>query len=69
MTEEPKGSGMSFRAKAILWAALSLIVGGIAGVVGVFLGAPFYFGFFFALVLTGMSGLFALAAHVGSRMK
>jgi len=69
MTEEPKGSGMSFRAKAILWAVLSLVAGGIAGAVSVFLGAPFYFGFFFAFVLTGMSGLFALAAHVGSRMK
>jgi hypothetical protein len=60
---------MSFRAKAILWAVLSVAVGGIAGVVSVFLGAPFYFGFFFAFVLTGLTGLFALAAHVGSHMK
>jgi hypothetical protein len=69
MTESPKKPGMSFRAKALLWTALSLILGGIGGEVGVFLGAPFYFGFFFVFVLTGMSGLFALAAHIGSSMK
>jgi hypothetical protein len=60
---------MSFRAKAVVWTVLSLVLGCFGGGVGVFLGAPFYFGFFFALVLTGMSGLFALAAHVGSNMK
>jgi asparagine N-glycosylation enzyme membrane subunit Stt3 len=69
MTERPTKPGMSFRAKAVLWTVLSLVLGGIGGGVSVYLGAPFYFGFFFALVLTGLSGLFALAAHVGNTMK
>jgi hypothetical protein len=39
-------------------------VGGLCGYLGTILTAPFYFGFFFGFVLTGLIGMFALAAYI-----
>ncbi len=44
--------------------AISLLVGAIGGYLGTILTAPFYFGFFFGFVLSGLIGMFALAAHI-----
>lgn len=51
--------------KALLWLVASLAVGAAAGQFCVVqYGAPFSFGFFLGFVLIGLSGLFAIAAHV-----
>jgi len=55
---------MSFQVKAILWTVVSFVMGVIGGYIGVYLTAPFYFGFFMTFVLTGLIALFALAVHV-----
>ena len=66
-TEQKTGTqkpGMSFRIKAILWTVISVVIGVIGGYIGEYLTAPFYAGFLFAFVLTGLVALFALAVHV-----
>ncbi|GEM_PF-5187758 len=56
---------MRLRPLLLLYTILSLIAGVIGGWAGTrFFGAPFYFGFFLAFTLGGMTGLFALAVHV-----
>jgi hypothetical protein len=55
---------MSFRVKAVLWTIASVITGTIGGYIAEYLTAPFYAGFLFTFVLTGLVALFALAVHV-----
>jgi uncharacterized protein (DUF58 family) len=56
--------------RILIITASSLAVGVLGGYLGTILTAPFYFGFFFAFVLAGLIGLFALAAMVeGEREK
>lgn len=51
--------------RVAIYSALSVLAGIVGGLVGMrWFEAPFYFGFFFAFVLAGMTGLFALAAHI-----
>ncbi len=67
MTNPTPSSGhrkMSFRIKAILWTLATFAAGVLGGYIAEFLTAPFYFGFFFAWVLTGLIAMFALAVHV-----
>lgn len=62
-TNSPK-SGMAFWLKAVIWTVVSVIMGVAGGYAASFLAVPFYFGFFFMWVLTGLVAMFALAVHV-----
>lgn len=49
----------------ISWLVAMGILGYAGGVISERYGAPFYFGFFFGLTLTGLTALFMLAARIG----
>lgn len=55
---------MSIGKRILIITVLSFLFGTIGGYLGTILTAPFYFGFFFGFVLTGLIGMFVLAAHV-----
>ena len=55
---------MSIGKKVLIITAVSLLVGVGFGYAGTQLTAPFYFGFGFGFVLTGMIGMFVLAAQI-----
>lgn len=55
---------MSIGKRILITTAIALVIGGIGGYLGTILTAPFYFGFFFGFTLTGLIGMFALAAHI-----
>lgn len=55
---------MSIGKRVLIITILSFAFGGLCGYLGTILTAPFYFGFFFGFVLTGLIGMFALAAHI-----
>ncbi|MBC7808226.1 MAG: hypothetical protein H7145_19005 [Akkermansiaceae bacterium] len=57
---------MSIGKRVLIITILSLAFGGLCGYLGTILTAPFYFGFFFGFVLTGLIGMFALAAQIES---
>ena len=50
--------------KILVWTLISVIAGLIGGGVGMLFTAPFFFGFFMALVLTGLVALFAIAVDI-----
>lgn len=56
---------MNIKRMLLFWTVLSLALGGIGGLIGLKgWDAPFYFGFFFGFTLTGLAGLFAMAAAI-----
>ncbi len=55
---------MSIGKRVLIITAISLAVGALGGYLGTQLTAPFYFGFFFGFVLSGLIGMFALAAQL-----
>ena len=55
---------MSIGKRVLIITVISFAVGGLCGYLGTILTAPFYFGFFFGFVLTGLIGMFALAAYI-----
>jgi zinc transporter ZupT len=63
-SDSKRRQGMSFKGKALLWALLSFLIGGVGGYICWYLGGPFSFGFFLGFVLTGLTGMFVLAVHV-----
>lgn len=68
-TPTPSPRRMSLLAKVILWTVLSFGLGALAGWIGTFFDAPFYFGFFFGWVLVGLTGMFVVAVHVADQME
>lgn len=55
---------MNLGMRVLVITLVSLAVGVAGGFVGIYLTAPFYFGFFLGLTLAGMIGMFALAAMI-----
>jgi hypothetical protein len=62
MIEPPLPPRPNLLAPLLIWLGASFVVGGASGWVATRYDVPFYFGFFLGFVLTGMCGLFALAA-------
>jgi hypothetical protein len=54
---------MPWRFFVLLWIGISLGVGVLGGVVGHLVAQAFAFGFFVGYVLTGMAGMFVMAAR------
>jgi len=50
------------------WTIASFVAGGVGALIGLPFGAPSYFGFFVGFVMTGLSGLFAVAAHLDNHL-
>lgn len=56
---------MTIGKRIIVITIISLVLGLIGGFIGShFFPAPFYFGFFFGFTLSGLVGMFMLAAHI-----
>ena len=49
-----------------IWTVISSAFGAICGLGSGAIGMPFYFGFFSGFTLAGMTGMFVLAAKLGS---
>ncbi|GAB4454598.1 MAG: hypothetical protein OHK0029_09380 [Armatimonadaceae bacterium] len=70
MSETPNSSNkkppMPLGTRIIIATVVSVVFGLIGGFVAHYLEAPFYFGFFFMVVLVGMITMFILAAQLES---